>query len=326
MADDNLGNGPRLEGWPFVNYAVNMRRWGTGTNGASTSTRVAINTPRHKFTWFAEFVLGPGVVHTVTNAASFLEDQSIYSNLKTVDLPKPKFATDNLRGSNRNYKIQKKIEYEPFTMRFYDDSTSMVMALVKDMIAFVNYSGELGGDRRGGNSGTVYMNEFNKFSYNHTGVSALAGNAGDTIRSQMDTRPSLGMKLRSCSRMFFESIIIYDLGTEPDSVNIYTYMNPHLISVEPDNRDQGESGTVEVGLVFEYESYDVSVGQPKNSIQGVIDQQLQDQQGSPAYTTSLGHAAEGALDLGPDPTCVADGGNRGNVPGERNGDSDRRDE
>jgi hypothetical protein len=310
MANSNVGNTAQLVGWPFVNYAVNLRRWGSDAGG--TSTRISINTPRHKHTWFAEFVMGPGVVDMLTNVATFLEDGTLYSNLKKTDLPKPKIVTDKLRGYNRTYNIQKKIEYEPLTMRFYDDSTSMVMALVKDMIAFVNYSGELGGDRRQTNPGTVYNTEFSKFSYNHTGVQALAGNAGDTIRSQMDTRPSLGMKLRECSRMFFESIIIYDLGTEPDSINIYTYYNPSLIAVEPEDRDQGESGVVEVSLIFEYENYSLSTGQPKNAIQGNIDQQLQTG-GSPAYAASSGHAQEGAINLGPDPTCMAACGIQGGL-------------
>ena len=312
MANDDIGNNRKFGGWPFDNYAVNLRRWGTAS-GDGSSTRVAINTPRHRHTWFAKFVLGPGVTNVLTNAVSFLdEDQSLYANLKSIDLPKPRLVTDTLRGSNRYYKIQKKIEYEPLTMRFYDDSTAMVMGLVKDMIAFVNYSGEMGGNYRTSSPGSIYSTEFNKFSYNHTGVNALAGSSGDMIRSQMDSRPSLGMRMRNCSRMFFESIIIYDLGTEPDAINIYTYRNPHLVSVDPDNRDQSDSGVAEVNLMFEYEDYSVSIGQPKNVVQATIDDQLQTG-GSVAYTPSIGHAQEGMVDLGPDPTCQASCGEQGGL-------------
>jgi hypothetical protein len=289
-------------GWPFENYAVNLRRWGSSRSGGS-GTRVALATPRHKHTFFIEFILGQGVSKVLTSAKEFISNDAIYGQLKSVDLPKPKLATDTLRSYTRYYKIQKKIEYEPITLRFHDDSTSMVTALIKDMIAFVNYSGELGADLR---KGDLYTDEFSKFTNNLTGPNSLVDS--DYVRSQMETRPSLGMKLRDCGRMFLESIIVYDLGTEPDSINIYTYMNPHLVSVDPEGRDQTESGIAEVSMSFEFENYQFSVGQPKNAVKAFIDSKLgipEGLAGSPNYTNADGHASMDDLDLGDDPACMA---------------------
>lgn len=289
-------------GWPFENYAVNLRRWNT-SQGPSSSSRIALVTPRHKHTFFIEFILGPGVSSLLTTVKTYLDDYSLYASLKSVDLPKPKLATDTLRSYNRYYKVQKKIEYDPFTIRFYDDSTSMITALIKDMVSFVNYSGELGYDLRTANT-YAYTTEFNKFSTNLPGVEAMVDS--DNVRSQMETRPSLGMKLRDCGRMFFESIVIYDLGTDPDSINIYTYLNPHLVAVETDGRDQSDSGVAEISLSFEFENYMFSVGQPKNKVRAFIDHQLgKTVTGSPEYTSSSGHATQAATTVNEDALCTA---------------------
>lgn len=217
-------------------------------------------TPRPRYTYFVEFILSTGIPDFSTTVKQFIDNQRIYAHLKSIDVPKPAFKTDTLRSYNRYYRLQTKIDYEPFSIVLHDDATSMSMALVKEYLNFAHWTGGIG------TANGIAKND--PFTYGLSGPRGMAsggGTAGADPRSSMDVRPSLGMRLRDCGRVFFDQIIIYDLGTEPSSNNIYVYVNPMISKIDHTPLEYGSKDIGEVTLTFEYEGMYMMVGESKNN-------------------------------------------------------------
>lgn len=303
--------GDVLEGWPFENYGVDLRNMKTSRDNPGNVARVALSIPRPKYTYFAEFILNPNHPGRVTDIEDHMVRAGnglIYTHLKAADRPKPTFQTDTLRSYNRQYKLQKKIEYGPFTLTFHNDSTSMVSAFIKEAIHFAHYSGSLGANRDRGSDLRRVQTENDKFMFPGSGPASLVvpPETGKTVRSEMNLRPSLGMRMQECGRTFLTNIVVYDLGTEPDSVDVYVYVNPILTAVDHQPLDYYDrSGSSEVILTFEYESFYSSVGMSKNDISDFVSFIL-GKQSNVFYSSSFGHATTRTVGApGSAPECAA---------------------
>jgi hypothetical protein len=174
------------------------------------------------------------------------------------------------------------MDYTQSTMSFHDDNTSMAMAMWREYRAFYQHAGTIGTTSvRSGDVDRLSIGEFRN------------GNdlIGDSVRDEQIDRSSMGMTLRANDgRHFFDAIRIYDLGADPDSVNVYTYLYPMITSVAHDGLDYEDgAGQMSTTFTFDYEEYYHLTGLNNNAFQHAIQTQLNT--ASPAVSQSVyGHA------------------------------------
>lgn len=252
-------NDGTANGYPFVNFATLLR----GTENSWGAQTTAMVLPRHKFTFLVEFVLSEAALAaSQTNLGEFIQNGRIYTSLRRIDHPKVSLKTETLRRYNKYVKMPVKAEFPPVQMIFHDDITSVTMALWKEHYSFYNYSGSVGSQMTDPRANISTNGDFRN---SNTLV-------GDGMRRNMDIHPSIGTTLRAgSSRHFFENIIIYDLGVNPDSINIYYYVNPMITQMDHENLDYFDrSSFVGVSMTMEYENYYYTVGVNRNLIVGPI--------------------------------------------------------
>jgi hypothetical protein len=254
-------------GWPTINYAQEERNFQTTSNRAG-----ALSIPRFKFTWLVEFQLSPRVLdNPITNLKEFMSDTGkLYTHLISIDHPSPTIASEKLRSYNKWITVPTKVEYPDATMTFHDDSTSVVQALWKEHLNFYTHQATIGDTISGIDTNTNLSSTQEANSYQFT--DDLTATDGGEMRSAMGRRPSLGMRLKpNDGRHFFEQIIIYDLGTEPDAVNVYWYHNPMITAWNHDNLDKEDrTGNVRVSASFNYEGYYFTIGQNRGRLSDYI--------------------------------------------------------
>jgi hypothetical protein len=255
-------------GWPIVNYAQEERNFQTSHNGRAG----ALSIPRFKFTFLVEFQLSPRALdNPVTNLREFVSDTGkLYTHLVSIDHPSPTIKIEKLRSYNKWITIPTQVEYPQASMTFHDDSTSVVQALWKENLNFYTHQATIGDTVSGidvqSNLGS--SKETNSFQF----TEELTATDGGEMRSAMGRRPSLGMRLKpNDGRHFFESIVIYDLGTEPDAINVYWYHHPMITGWAHDNLDKEDrTGNVRVQAAFDYEGYYFTVGQNRGRLADYI--------------------------------------------------------
>lgn len=247
-----------LAGFPTQNFAASLRN--TLAN-SGTQARVAMAIPRPRFTFLIEMTLNPNAAFSLsalTNVFTYINNGKIYGQLKSIDYPQPRFDVESLRSYNRWRKIAKKMSYQPATITWTDDSTAMVQSLIKEYINFYHETGNIG-------STDVASDDLQ--------INTDVAIVGPGVRDGMDIRPSLGMKLRApYVRHFFESITIYDLGTEPTAINVHTFNTPVILGFDHDNLDWYDgTGMINTRWQFEYESYFFTTGQNVDQFTDVLD-------------------------------------------------------
>lgn len=259
-ADDNSNTGRAEGGWPFVNYAQRERNLLTHTR--------PIYIPRFKYTFLVEFQLSSrALVDSVTNIGEFIRDGKIYTHLTRIDRPRPNLTTETLRSYNKYIKVPTKTEFQPASMTFHDDSASIITSLWKEYLNFYSHAGSIGEDVGAGEiSNLSSTNASNSFQLSQVLT-------GEDVRSQMETRPSVGLKLKpNDKRVFFESIVLYDLGSEPNAVNVYWFHHPFITAWDHNNLDKEDRiGSSEVTATFEYENYYFVVGQNRDRIRNFME-------------------------------------------------------
>lgn len=260
-----------LSGWPFVNYGEQRYK------AAS-----ALVLPRPKYTWFAEFDVNQDYIDSgrvSTNLRTFLQNNHnrIYVNLKRMDHPKPNMTFDTLRSHNKYVKVPTKVEYPPAQMTLDDDSTSIIVAMWKEYFAFYSHVGDVGFENLLTSTNLVSADEDNNFAFDQNmgshGYGHLVSSEGTEPRSSMDIRASMGMRLKANQhRHFFDRIVLYDLGTEPSSVNVYYYYRPVITSFDHADVDwEDRSGKVEANVTFEYENYYFALGMETSAVADIIE-------------------------------------------------------
>ena len=260
-----------LAGFPFVNYGEQRYK-----------AKNALVLPRPKYTWFAEFDINQDYINSSrvsTNLKTFLQNNNnrLYLNLKRMDHPKPTMAFETLRSYNKYVKCPTKMEYPPAQMTLDDDATSTVIAMWKEYFAFYNHTGDVGFEKLLFAENLVTADEDDAFAYDKAmgthGFGHLVSSEGTEPRRSMDIRGSMGMRLKPNQyRHFFDRIVLYDLGTEPDSVNVYYYYRPVITAFDHTEADwYDRTGVIEANVTFEYENYYFALGIPAFQLTDVIE-------------------------------------------------------
>ena len=253
-------------GWPHTNFGMEMR----GTQTSDRGRRQSIVYPRRKFTFLVEFFINDHALIPAglsTDLPKHIRNGRLLTTLRSIDHPKNTMATETLNSYNKKVIIPNKMEYQSSSMTFHDDNSSVAMALWREYRAFYQYEGRIGKKTvDAGQPNNIALNEF------RTGKHLV----GDEVRSGYDSLPSLGMTLKpNDGRHFFDAIRIYDLGADPDSVNVYTYFHPVITTLDHDNLDyEDRDGVVGVSMSFDYEGYYHLVGLNNAAFTEVIESQL----------------------------------------------------
>lgn len=292
-----------LPGFPLTNFASDWRNLRTppGNITGAFAGRVALSIPRYKYTFLAEFQINESAratAATQTDVYDYLQNGKFYAHLRTIDYPRVAFKNEKMRSYNKWRNVPVRIEYQPFQIGFHDDATSFVSALWKEYLTFYHETGNIG------KTASMYgvAEEGSKFTSNEYMV-------GDSARSGQNSRPSLGMKLRpSRARHFFDQIVIYDLGTEPDSVNVYTFHKPMITQIEHDNYDhEDKTAKMSMSWMLECEGSYFVIGQNRDTIRSILAYQLGDT-GDASFSTSSGHARQRTISMNPDLDFFGGGG------------------
>ena len=230
-------------GWPNINYSTEMR----SDYAISGSDRTVIIYPRTKFTFFVEFNLSDDALASDRVQTTFpyrITDGKVFAIVRGISRPRYIFDIERLRAYNKHVLIPTKTRPQQGSLRLYDDNASIAAALCKEVKAFYSYSGSLG-DRGASTSAVTDYRTGNVLT-------------GSSTRNSSDDRPSMGITLRNDdSRHFFNSIIVYDLGADPASVNVYEYIYPMITNLQQDELSYDDRTSLS-GVVLSFEAEECS--------------------------------------------------------------------
>jgi len=269
------------QGWPFHNHAMAVR----GTQTPRGPSRHTIVYPRNKFTFVVEFFINEMALQSdrmQTNLPEFLHNGRIYAALRSIDHPQITFNVEKLRSYNKHVLVPTRTDYASASMNFHDDNSSMSLALWREYRAYYQHEGTIGATSvANGSPANTSIDEFRSANPLY----------GSDVRAEQTTRASLGMTLKANNgRHFFDAIRIFDLGADPDSVNIYTYIYPMITSINHEALNyEDREGQMGVTFNFDYEGYYHLTGLNNSSFHDAINVQL----GTVSSTTSYnvgGHA------------------------------------
>lgn len=232
------------------NYAVKIR-------ALDADVRSALVIPRRPFTFIADFIYGDHVNASLLSANT----RQVTANIKTVEKPGFTFDVETLSAYNTPRPLIKRVMSKDITITFYDDATSFITGMLRAYRSHYAYSGLVTGaaevtEQRSASTGSYWQTQL------QTAKSALpavnngplnlreTGGASATAPTPAsDGMPSYG--LRPFEVPFFEAIKIYDLGSEPTSVNVYTLINPVIKEINMPTLDYSDGqGQQEITVTF----------------------------------------------------------------------------
>ena len=213
--------------------------------------------PRNSFTFFMEFGFNEDVVNNLNYdsgqfenlKASFekLKDRnSIY--VKAFTKPAYEFDTEKLYAYNTPYNLKKRLNYTDVTLTFYDDTNSVV----RNFLEFYRiYNVNTVSGKSVGNNSVDNISGYNA-TKNYNLAKKYPPNSPN-----FDNFQSIGLRTHSASSSnVLDYIILYDLGTNRDYVQVYTLFNPIIKSVDTTQLDYADGeGSQEVTVTLEYTYY-----------------------------------------------------------------------
>jgi hypothetical protein len=242
------------------------------------------NAPRFKFLFHVYFNLNtaiPGLANVFDSGTT----STIGLLVKNIDLPKYKIDTEVLNQYNRKRIVQKKIEYQPVSVKFHDDGGDLSRNLWYNYYSYYYKDPSQKYGNVPNTNGTLGLSatQSNAFNYNNRGIYAgdqtvndwgyIGENYYDASNSQ-DGKPA-----------FFRDITIY--GFNQHKWVSYVLINPMISDWSHDQYDYNQpSGVMENSMTIQYETvkyYGGGIGgvRPDTNVQGFGDLNYYDQIKSP---------------------------------------------
>jgi hypothetical protein len=240
------------------------------------------NSPRFKYLFHVYFNLNTVQIPALRNIFTTPDTSTIGMLIKTIDLPKFSIDTEVLNQYNRKRIIQKKIQYQPVSMRFHDDQGDLIRTLwynyysyyYKDPIQKYQNIAPTAGTL--GTSATLS----NGFDYNGRDIYSADrqvndwGYIGESYNDGTQNKPP-----------FFADITIY--GLNQHKWNSYVLINPMISEWSHDTYDYSQgNGVMENNMTINYETvkyYSGGLGgvRPDTNVAGFAAPENYDQQQSP---------------------------------------------
>lgn len=239
--------------------------------------------PKFKFLFHVSFTLNYKQIPQLAASMGVDDISNISLLVKTVDLPKYSIETETLNQYNRKRVVQTKINYDPVSITFHDDSGDLIRNMWYNYYSYYYkdpsqqyenvpaYNGTLG------NLNTL----FNGFGYNTRDTYDNSrqvndwGYIGESYGDGTNPVNTTGSASYTGKPPFFRDIRIYGLSQKKFAS--YVLINPMITSWKHDQYDyaQGEgtmSNTVEIKYeTVKYYSGAIGGATPSNTVPGFAD-------------------------------------------------------
>lgn len=284
---------------------VNSLRDYTHASKTFTSNSFELK-PRYKFLFHVSFTLNTDIP-AIAKVIGTQEAQNLSYVVKTVDLPKYSVDTETLNQYNRKRVVQTKINYDPVTLTFHDDSGDNVRNMWYNYYSYYykdpsqNYLAPNSTNGSLGASG----NKANGFGYNARDIyeNQRLGNVNDW--GFIGEAFNDGTSSASGKPPFFRDIRIY--GMDQHKFAEYVLINPIITNWSHDQYDYSQgAGIMQNSMTIAYETvkyYSGAVGnqRPDINVQGFADPSHYDTTVSPISrpgSTATVFGQGGLLDAG----------------------------
>jgi len=284
---------------------VNSLRDYTHASKTFTSNAFELK-PRYKFLFHVSFTLNTDIP-AISKVIGSQEVTNLSYVVKTVDLPKYSITNETMNQYNRKRVVQTKINYDPVTLTFHDDSGDNVRNMWYNYYSYYykdpsqNYLAPNSTNGSLGQSG----NKQSGFGYNARDIyeNQRLGNVNDWgfIGESFND----GTSSASGKPPFFRDIRIY--GMDQHKFAEYVLINPIITAWSHDTYNYSEAaGTMQNSMTIAYETvkyYSGAVGnqRPDINVQGFADPAHYDQTVSPISrpgSTATVFGQGGLLDAG----------------------------
>lgn len=279
------------------------------THASKTFTANAFELkPRYKFLFHVSFTINYKEIPGLSSAMGMDQLKNISLTVKTIDLPKYTVTNETLNQYNRKRVVQTKINYDPVTITFHDDSGDNVRNMWYNYYSYYykdpsqqylganNQNGSLGASANqqtgfGYNARDIYGDNWQVTDWGFIGESFRDGNTGNL--SSTGKPP------------FFRDIRIY--GMDQHKYAEYVLINPVITNFGHDQYDYSQgSGIMQNSMTIAYETvkyYTGAIGssRPDVNVQGFADPAHYDQVRSPISrpgSTASVFGQGGLLDAG----------------------------
>ena len=217
--------------------------------------------PRNKFLFHCYFNINTSMIPGLSSIYNSTEKSTIGLMVKTIGLPKFKIETETLNQYNRKRVIQKKINYEPVTATFHDDSGDLIRSMWYNYYSYYykDPNQAYGPPAQNGSIGSIQTQP--GFSYNDRDIYANDrvvndwGYVGESYTQGSAGSGGVGGggDQTSGKPPFFRDITIY--GMNQHKWASYTLINPLISSWDHDTYNYSEGGgTMQNTMTIAYET------------------------------------------------------------------------
>ena len=261
--------------------------------------------PRFKFLFHVSFTLNYKELPTLASSMGMDQLSNISLTVKTVDLPKYTITNETLNQYNRKRVIQTKINYDPVTIVFHDDSGDNVRNMWYNYYSYYYKDPTqqyLGANNQNGSLGASANRQVG-FGYSNRDI--YEDNWQVTDWGYIGESASQGPTTASGKIPFFRDIRIY--GMDQHKYAEYVLINPIITNFAHDQYDYSQgAGIMQNSMTIAYETvkyYSGAIGssRPDTNVQGFADPAHYDQVRSPISrpgSTSSVFGQGGLLDAG----------------------------
>jgi len=244
------------------------------------------NSPRFKYLFHVYFNLNTAQLPQLRNIFSTPDVSTIGLLVKTIDLPKYKFDVETLNQYNRKRLIQKKINYDPISVRFHDDGGDLIRTMWYNYYSYYykDPSQKYDGVTNTNGSIGLLQTQNNGFDYNQRDIYSNQRIANVNDWGYIGEAYSDGTNSAGGKPAFFKDITIY--GFDQHAWNSYVLINPMINEWSHDTYDYSQgNGVMENSMTVSYETvkyYSGAIGStPNTSVKGFAQNDNYDQQKSP---------------------------------------------
>jgi hypothetical protein len=244
------------------------------------------NSPRFKYLFHVYFNLNTAQLPQLRNIFSTPDVSTIGLLVKTIDLPRYKFDVETLNQYNRKRLIQKKINYDPISVKFHDDGGDLIRTMWYNYYSYYykDPSQKYDGVTNTNGSIGLLQTQTNGFDYNQRDIYSNQRIANVNDWGYIGEAYSDGTNSAGGKPAFFKDITIY--GFDQHAWNSYVLINPMINEWSHDTYDYSQGdGVMENSMTVSYETvkyYSGAIGAtPNTGVKGFAQNNNYDQQKSP---------------------------------------------
>lgn len=240
--------------------------------------------PKYKFLFLVQFIPAEGyeALDSVLRGMAFV--------VKKSSRPHIKYVTEDVNYYNYRTKVITKTEYLDMSMTFHDDvlnnTTRVYSAYLKAMTPSANLKPSM----------MPSIDMLESAGMNFSGQVLQSGQ--DSIEQSIPSNvysASIGPLVSDNKQIIFKNIVLYHVFDSGNSATVYTFVNPRITELTPDDVDMSLSDGNELTITFSYDYVSVETDVKMSD----LDSKLRDAQSDALYP--LRYNGETSSTQGPNP-------------------------